>query len=76
VAVELNAQPDRLDLKDTQIARARELGVKVVISTDAHQERELDFMRYGVEQARRAWLEPGHVLNTLPLKRFLSAIRK
>ncbi|HET7038325.1 MAG TPA: DNA polymerase/3'-5' exonuclease PolX [Gemmatimonadales bacterium] len=75
VAVELNAQPDRLDLRDTQIARARELGVKVVISTDAHHERELDFMRYGVEQARRAWLEPGHVLNTLPLREFLPAIK-
>jgi DNA polymerase (family 10) len=76
VAVELNAQPDRLDLRDTQIARARELGVKVVISTDAHHERELDFMRYGVEQARRAWLEPGHVLNTLSLAEFLSAIKQ
>jgi DNA polymerase (family 10) len=76
VAVELNAQPDRLDLRDTQIARARELGVKVVISTDAHHARELEFMRYGVEQARRAWLEPEHVLNTLPLERFLEAIKK
>jgi DNA polymerase (family 10) len=76
VAVELNAQPERLDLRDTQLARARELGVKVVISTDAHQTRELDFMRYGVEQARRAWLEPSHVLNTLPLARFRAALRK
>jgi DNA polymerase (family 10) len=76
VAVELNAQPERLDLRDTQVARARELGVKVVISTDAHQTRELDYMRYGVEQARRAWLEPRHVLNTLPLDQFLAAIKK
>jgi DNA polymerase (family 10) len=76
VAVELNAQPDRLDLRDTHAARARELGVKLVISTDAHQPRELDFMRYGVDQARRAWLEPRHVLNTLPLEQFLAAIRK
>jgi DNA polymerase (family 10) len=75
VAVELNAQPDRLDLRDTQVARARELGVKVVISTDAHHARELEFMRYGVEQARRAWLEPEHVLNTLPLEEFLAALQ-
>lgn len=74
VAVELNAQPERLDLRDTHLARARELGVKVVISTDAHQTRELDFMRYGVEQARRAWLAPEHILNTLPLKRFRAAL--
>jgi DNA polymerase (family 10) len=76
VAVELNAQPERLDLRDTQVARARELGVKIVISTDAHQPRELDYMRYGVEQARRAWLEPHHVLNTLPLDQFLAAIKE
>jgi DNA polymerase (family 10) len=75
VAVELNAQPDRLDLRDTQVARARELGVKVVISTDAHHARELEFMPYGVEQARRAWLEPEHVLNTLPLEEFLAALQ-
>ena len=75
VAVELNAQPDRLDLRDTQVARARELGVTVVISTDAHHARELDFMRFGVEQARRAWLEPRHVLNTLPLEQLLAALK-
>jgi DNA polymerase (family 10) len=76
VAVELNAQPARLDLRDTQAARARELGVKVVISTDAHTTHELSHMRYGVEQARRAWLEPAHVLNTLPLNEFLAAIKR
>jgi DNA polymerase (family 10) len=74
VAVELNAHPERLDLKDTHLMRARELGVKVVISTDAHTVGDLDLMRYGVEQARRAWLEPAHVLNTLPLADFLAAI--
>ena len=73
VAVELNAHPERLDLKDTHLMLARDLGVKVVISTDAHSVRDLALMRYGVEQARRAWLEPKHVLNTLPLAKFLAA---
>jgi DNA polymerase (family 10) len=74
VAVELNAHPERLDLKDVHLMRARELGIPVIISTDAHNTTGLDLMRYGVEQARRAWLEPEHVLNTLPLDDFLAAI--
>jgi DNA polymerase (family 10) len=48
----------------------------VVISTDAHRVAHLDHLRYGVEQARRAWLEPRHVLNTLPLAAFLAALRQ
>jgi DNA polymerase (family X) len=78
VAVELNAHPHRLDLKDTHLIRARELEIPVVINTDAHHRRDLDFMHYGVEQARRAGLEPRHVLNTRPLPellRFLDAKR-
>jgi len=71
VAVELNAHPHRLDLKDTNLIRARELGIPVVISTDAHHTRDLEFMHYGVEQARRAALEPRHVLNTRPLQELL-----
>ncbi len=72
VAVELNASPERLDLRDAHLVRARELGVPVVISTDAHAPRGLDLMRYGVEQARRAGLEPRHVLNTRPLADLLA----
>ena len=75
VALELNAHPDRLDLKDTHLMRAVELGAKVVISTDAHRPKHLELMRYGVEQARRAWLEPEDVLNTRPLEDFLAALR-
>jgi DNA polymerase (family 10) len=71
VAVELNAHPYRLDLKDSHLIRARELGIPVVISTDAHHTRDLDFMHYGVEQARRAGLEPRHILNTRPLQDLL-----
>ena len=76
VAVELNAQPDRLDLKDTHLSLARELGCRIVISTDSHRVAELGTMRYGVEQARRAGLEPRHVLNTLPAGEFLRAIAR
>lgn len=74
VVVELNAHPDRLDLRDDHLMLARELGLKIAISTDSHRVQHLDLMRYGVEQARRAWLEPKDVLNCLPLEEFLTAI--
>ncbi|MEX0692585.1 MAG: DNA polymerase/3'-5' exonuclease PolX [Gemmatimonadales bacterium] len=64
IALECNAHPNRLDLKDTHLQAAKERGIPIVISTDAHQVRELNLMRYGVEQARRGWLEPDDVLNT------------
>lgn len=70
VAVELNANPNRLDLSDVHVHRARELGVPVVISTDAHKPEGLDNMRYGVDQARRGWLGPSDVLNTRSLAEF------
>jgi DNA polymerase (family 10) len=76
VAVELNSNPHRLDLKDTHLARAKELGCKVVISTDSHRPRELDLMRYGIEQARRAGLTAEDVLNTLPFAEFQAAVRR
>jgi DNA polymerase (family 10) len=74
VAVECNAHPERLDLKDTHLMLAKKLGVAVVISTDAHSTKDLDLIRYGVEQARRAWLEPKDVLNTRPLKQLVKAL--
>lgn len=70
VAVELNANPERLDLNDVHVFRARELGVKIAISTDAHSVDNLRFMAYGVDQARRGWLEKGDVLNALSLAQF------
>lgn len=69
VAVELNAQPDRLDLNDVHLLRAREIGVKIAINTDAHSSEQLRFMNYGIDQARRGWLEKRHVINTLSLGR-------
>ena len=62
--MELNAHPKHLDLSDRQCRMAMEMGVMLVISTDAHHPDELNFMRCGVEQARRGWLEPENVLNT------------
>ncbi|UCG89432.1 MAG: DNA polymerase/3'-5' exonuclease PolX [Gemmatimonadota bacterium] len=76
VAVELNAHPDRLDLNDVQLMRARELGCDIVISTDAHRTTDLDLMRYGVEQARRAWLQPADVLNTLPFTELVRRLQR
>ena len=74
-ALEINASPERLDLKDTHAHRARELGVPLVISTDSHHHAHLDKRRFGVAVARRAWCEPMHVLNTLPREQFLRYIR-
>ncbi len=69
-AMEVNASPWRLDLKDTHITRARELGVPLIINTDAHSTDEPEAMRFGVAIARRGWCEAHNVLNTLPLERF------
>ena len=71
-AVEINASPSRLDLNDLHARRARELGIPIVISTDAHTIAHLDFMRFGVSVARRAWLTPEDILNTRPLEQMLS----
>lgn len=75
VFVELNSHPERLDLCDRHLMLARDIGVGVVISTDAHRVQDLDLMRYGVEQARRAWLTPVDVVNTLSLEEFLAALQ-
>jgi DNA polymerase (family X) len=76
VALEINAQPDRMDLSDVNARRAKELGARIVIDTDAHSTRMLEFIRYGVFAARRAGLTKADVLNTLPWERFRKSIRK
>jgi DNA polymerase (family 10) len=75
VAMECNAAPDRLDLKDVYLRMAKDRGVRVVISTDAHSIRNLELMRYGVQMARRGWIEKKDVLNALPLQQMLAALR-
>jgi DNA polymerase (family 10) len=64
-ALEINAMPSRLDLKDTHVYRARELGVRLIINTDAHSSGHLDFMRFGIGVARRGWCRAEDILNTL-----------
>jgi DNA polymerase (family 10) len=75
VAMECNSYPDRLDLRDTHLRMAKDHGVKIVISTDAHSTANLALIQYGVRMARRGWLEAGDVLNTLPCDKFLAALR-
>jgi len=66
--LEVNAQPERLDLNGDACRTARDAGLKVAISTDAHGTANLDYMRFGVDQARRGWLEADDVINTRSLK--------
>jgi DNA polymerase (family X) len=75
VAMEINSSPERLDLHATLIRIAKGKGCRFVISTDAHHVRHLANMRYGVITARRGWLERSDVLNTLPAREFLGALR-
>ncbi len=73
--LEINAMPSRLDLKDTNVYRARELGVKLVINTDAHSTDNLGFMRFGVGVARRGWCEAKDILNTRPLAELITYVK-
>jgi DNA polymerase (family 10) len=76
VALEINSQPYRLDLSDSHARLARDRGVKLVIDSDAHQTSELDYPRWGVINARRAWLGPDDVLNTKPIDEFRRSLRR
>ena len=75
VAMEQNAYPDRLDLNDANLRQAKQHGVKIVINTDAHHTSHMDKIRFGVLQARRAWLTKDDVLNTLPASQFAKAMK-
>ena len=68
VALEINCQIERLDLDEHHARLARDRGVKLIIDSDAHSPAALGLLRWGVTVARRAWLEPGDVLNTLPVE--------
>ena len=67
VLLEINAQPDRLDLPDTYVQQAREMGCSFSFGTDAHKTDAFDFLRYATDVARRGWLEAGDVVNTLTI---------
>jgi DNA polymerase (family 10) len=75
VAMELNSYPDRLDLNDVHLRQAKQLGVKIVINTDSHHTSHLDKIRYGILQARRAWLTKDDVLNTRSASKFAQAMK-
>jgi len=75
VILELNGNPERLDLCDRHVKLARDRGMKIIISTDAHHPEQLKLMRYGVMTARRGWLEKKDVLNTLPPEKLLKGLR-
>jgi DNA polymerase (family 10) len=74
--LELNAHPDRLDVTDIHCKRAKEVGIKIALATDGHSIGDLDFMRFGVNQARRGWLEPEDVLNTRGLKELKKLLKR
>ncbi|HEV2423777.1 MAG TPA: DNA polymerase/3'-5' exonuclease PolX [Terriglobia bacterium] len=75
VVMEVNASPERLDLSDRHARLAHDQGMKIVISTDAHQPRHFMFMRYGVITARRGWTEKKDVINTYPPAKLLESLR-
>src|SRR5712691_4238078 len=75
VAMELNAYPDRLDLNDVHLRQSKQQGVKIVINTDSHHTSHMEKIRYGILQARRAWLTKDDVLNTLPAEKFAKAMK-
>jgi len=75
VVLEINAYPDRLDLRDVDAQLAKEMGAKLVISTDAHSTQQLELMKFGVFTARRGWVEAKDVINTLPLSGLLKILK-
>ena len=75
VILELNGNPERLDLCDRHVKLVRDKGMKIIISTDAHHPDHLDFMRYGVMTARRGWMDKKGVLNTYPPEKLLASLR-
>ena len=74
--LEINSQPSRLDLNDLNSRKAKEMGVKLVISTDAHSTTQYDFMRFGIGQARRGWIEKHNVINTRNINQLKKIIKR
>ncbi len=74
--LEINSQPSRLDLNDLNSRKAKEMGVKLVISTDAHSTTQYNFMRFGIGQARRGWIEKNNVINTRNINQLKEIIKR
>ena len=75
-ALEINSYPNRLDLSDAHAKRAKELGIKIAVSSDAHTLGHFDYLDYGIHTARRGWLEKGDVMNTLDAEGLLKALKE
>jgi DNA polymerase (family 10) len=73
--IEIDAFPDRLDLRDDHIRRAVQAGVKLTIDSDAHRTEHMRHLSFGIDQARRGWAAKNDVLNTRPLNAFLAALK-
>jgi DNA polymerase (family 10) len=73
--LEINSFPERLDLNDQNIRRAKEAGVKMVINTDSHHKDQLRFFEFGIAQARRGWAEKEDIINTQPLEKLLKYLK-
>ncbi len=76
IFIEIDAQPDRLDVNDTIVRMGKSAGVSFCINTDSHTTHQLDAMRFGVGQARRGWLEKQDVINTFSLARLRAVLKK
>ncbi|MEL6271415.1 MAG: PHP domain-containing protein, partial [Chloroflexota bacterium] len=70
VALEINANPMRLDLEAQYARRAIEMGILLCIDTDAHKAEQMDLLNYGIRTARRGWVQPQQVINTWPVEKF------
>jgi DNA polymerase (family 10) len=73
--LEIDAHPERLDLKDEHVRKAVQAGVKLAIDTDAHSVPQLDYLHFGVATARRGWAKKSDVVNTRPLRGFLRCLK-
>lgn len=73
--LEINSSPDRLDLKDVNIRKAKEMGIKMIINTDSHKKEQLGQMEYGISQARRGWAEKFDVINTQSLEKLMKSLK-
>jgi len=76
VVLEINAHPKRLDLNERNIRIAKEMGIKMIINSDAHHISQLENMRFGVFQARRGWAEKGDIINTLSLEKLINVLKR
>jgi len=74
--LEINSFPERLDLNDQNIRKAKEVGVKMVINTDSHHKDQLRLIEFGIAQARRGWAEKDDIINTQPLEKLLKIFKK